>query len=173
MGTTVATNALLERKGRACGLVVTRGFGDLLELGNQARPKIFDLEIQKPELLHRAVLEVDARLDASGRVLLRPDPRTAIAVGPHPMQADGWLDPTKRNFHGFFAQQNIRSCASCHQEQLCITCHASVKGLASRPAQGGNPHGPNVEALRTSGAARHSARMCLKCHSPYDPSWRR
>ncbi|MCK6545545.1 hydantoinase B/oxoprolinase family protein [Myxococcota bacterium] len=76
MGTTVATNALLERKGRACGLVVTRGFGDLLELGNQARPKIFELEIQKPELLHRAVLEVDARLDASGRVLLRPDPRT-------------------------------------------------------------------------------------------------
>ncbi|MCK6547679.1 hypothetical protein L6R52_17645 [Myxococcota bacterium] len=106
-------------------------------------------------------------------LMLRPDPRTAIAVGPHPMQADGWLDPTKRNFHGFFAQQNIRSCASCHQEQLCITCHASVKGLASRPAQGGNPHGPNVEALRTSGAARHSARMCLKCHSPYDPSWRR
>ncbi len=74
MGTTVATNALLERQGVALGLVLTRGFRDLLQIGTQARPKIFDLEITKPEVLYREVLEVDARQDPDGRVLQRPDP---------------------------------------------------------------------------------------------------
>jgi 5-oxoprolinase (ATP-hydrolysing) len=74
MGTTIATNALLERKGAASALVITRGFRDLLEIGTQARPHIFDLEIRKPAPLHREVLEVDARADAEGRVLARPDP---------------------------------------------------------------------------------------------------
>ncbi|WP_020587056.1 hydantoinase B/oxoprolinase family protein [Desulfobacter curvatus] len=62
MGTTVATNALLERKGAPSALVVTRGFGDVLQIGNQDRPKIFDLEIKKPELLYREVIETDERL---------------------------------------------------------------------------------------------------------------
>ena len=62
MGTTVATNALLERKGAPSALVVTRGFGDILQIGNQDRPKIFDLEIKKPELLYRQVIEADERL---------------------------------------------------------------------------------------------------------------
>ena len=74
MGTTIATNALLERKGEPCALVITRGFRDLLEIGTQARPRIFDIEIRKPELLYRAVVEVDARADAAGNVLARPDP---------------------------------------------------------------------------------------------------
>lgn len=74
MGTTVATNALLERTGVPCALVVTRGFGDLLEIGTQARPAIFDLEIAKPEVLYREVLEVDARQTPDGTVLARPDP---------------------------------------------------------------------------------------------------
>lgn len=51
MGTTVATNALLERKGERIALLVTKGFGDLLYIGNQARPKIFDLDIRLPEVL--------------------------------------------------------------------------------------------------------------------------
>ena len=67
MGTTVATNALLERKGSRCALVVTRGFGDILQIGNQDRPRIFDLKIHKPDLLYEAVIEVDERLR-----LLRP-----------------------------------------------------------------------------------------------------
>lgn len=73
MGTTVATNALLERKGVATGLVITRGFGDLLAIGTQARPELFALDVVKPPPLHRACLEVDARLDAAGRVLAEPD----------------------------------------------------------------------------------------------------
>uniref|UniRef100_A0A8C6VCI7 5-oxoprolinase, ATP-hydrolysing n=1 Tax=Naja naja TaxID=35670 RepID=A0A8C6VCI7_NAJNA len=62
MGTTVATNALLERKGERFALLITRGFRDLLYIGNQARPSIFDLEVRMPEVLYEAVLEVDERL---------------------------------------------------------------------------------------------------------------
>ncbi|KNC23028.1 hypothetical protein FF38_12157 [Lucilia cuprina] len=62
MGTTVATNALLERKGDPVALVVNRGFRDLLYIGNQARPKIFELNIQKPSNLYKTVVEVDCRI---------------------------------------------------------------------------------------------------------------
>ncbi|XP_018907256.2 5-oxoprolinase isoform X2 [Bemisia tabaci] len=62
MGTTVATNALLERKGDRMALVITKGFKDLLYIGNQARPKIFDLKITTPGVLYEEVVEVDARV---------------------------------------------------------------------------------------------------------------
>ncbi len=74
MGTTVATNALLERKGTPIALVTTRGFRDLLAIGNQARPKIFELEIEKHEVLYREVVEIDARCAPEGTILARPDP---------------------------------------------------------------------------------------------------
>src|ERR1700709_870416 len=61
MGTTVATNALLERKGERTLLVVNRGFGDLLRIGNQARPRLFDLDIKMPSMLYDRVLETGAR----------------------------------------------------------------------------------------------------------------
>ncbi|MBR9843998.1 MAG: 5-oxoprolinase, partial [Rhodobacteraceae bacterium] len=69
MGTTVATNALLERKGERVLLVITKGFRDLLEIGYQARPQLFDLEIKRPDLLYEQVVEMDERLDAEGAVL--------------------------------------------------------------------------------------------------------
>ncbi|KAI8475487.1 MAG: Hydantoinase B/oxoprolinase-domain-containing protein [Monoraphidium minutum] len=59
MGTTVATNALLERKGERCALVVSQGFPDLLHIANQSRPDIFDLRIRCPDNLYEAVVEVD------------------------------------------------------------------------------------------------------------------
>ncbi|KAF2664480.1 5-oxoprolinase [Microthyrium microscopicum] len=62
MGTTVATNALLERKGEDCALVVTKGFKDCLVIGNQSRPNIFDLDIRKPEVLYKRVVEVEERV---------------------------------------------------------------------------------------------------------------
>ncbi|KAM6033035.1 5-oxoprolinase [Chlamydotis macqueenii] len=62
MGTTVATNALLERRGERLALLVTRGFRDLLHIGTQARPRIFDLEVAVPEVLYEEVIEVDERL---------------------------------------------------------------------------------------------------------------
>ncbi len=69
MGTTVATNALLERKGDRTLLLITQGLGDLLRIGYQARPQLFDLEIKLPELLYERVAEVSERLDAQGAVL--------------------------------------------------------------------------------------------------------
>ncbi|XP_071957987.1 5-oxoprolinase-like [Antedon mediterranea] len=62
MGTTVATNALLERKGERTALAITKGFKDLLYIGNQARPNIFDLEIVTPEMIYEDVVEVDERV---------------------------------------------------------------------------------------------------------------
>lgn len=73
VGTTVATNALLEGTGAPCGLVITRGLGDLLEIGDQARPDLFALAIRKHAPLHRATLEVDARRAHGGEVLAAPE----------------------------------------------------------------------------------------------------
>jgi 5-oxoprolinase (ATP-hydrolysing) len=69
MGTTVATNALLERKGERTLLLITRGFGDLLRIGYQNRPDLFALDIRLPDLLYSDVAEIDERLDAEGRVI--------------------------------------------------------------------------------------------------------
>ena len=68
MGTTVATNALLERKGERTALFITKGFRDALEIGYQARPKIFAKEIIKPELLYETVHEISERVRADGTV---------------------------------------------------------------------------------------------------------
>ena len=73
MGTTVATNALLERKGDRTLLLITRGFGDLLRIGYQNRPLLFDLNIKLPELLYDRVVEVSERLDAKGNVVRNLD----------------------------------------------------------------------------------------------------
>ncbi len=69
MGTTVATNALLERKGERVLLVITKGFRDLLRIGYQTRPRLFDLDIRRPDLLYEDVIEMDERLEADGAVL--------------------------------------------------------------------------------------------------------
>src|SRR5665213_2462915 len=73
MGTTVATNALLERKGDRTLLLITKGFRDALKIGYQARPKIFAKQIIKPELLYERVAEVDERVRADGTVEREPD----------------------------------------------------------------------------------------------------
>src|SRR5262252_5668410 len=73
MGTTVATNALLERKGERTLLVTTRGFCDALKIGYQARPKIFARHIIKPDMLFERVVEVDERVRADGTVEAAPD----------------------------------------------------------------------------------------------------
>lgn len=69
MGTTVATNALLERKGDRTLFVTTAGFGDALRIGYQTRPELFDLHIILPELLYEEVFEVDERIDANGNTI--------------------------------------------------------------------------------------------------------
>lgn len=62
MGTTVATNALLERTGEPFVLIVNKGFKDILHIGNQARPAIFELDIKTPSSLYKEVVEVSGRL---------------------------------------------------------------------------------------------------------------
>ena len=73
MGTTVATNALLERKGERTLLLITKGFRDALKIGYQARPKIFARHIIKPDMLYERVAEVDERVRADGTVERAPD----------------------------------------------------------------------------------------------------
>ncbi|HEY5236913.1 MAG TPA: hydantoinase B/oxoprolinase family protein [Rhizomicrobium sp.] len=94
MGTTVATNALLERKGERVALIVTRGFADQLRIGYQNRPKLFALKIVLPDMLYERVAEADERVTAEGEILrtldekglrgtlsaLRGDSFTACAV---------------------------------------------------------------------------------------------
>lgn len=73
IGTTVATNALLERRGEPTALIVTRGFSDALVIGYQNRPDIFALDIEKTEPLYERVIEVDERLNAAGDILIPLD----------------------------------------------------------------------------------------------------
>ncbi|MEJ6393896.1 hydantoinase B/oxoprolinase family protein [Gymnodinialimonas sp. 2305UL16-5] len=88
MGTTVATNALLERKGDRTALLITKGFGDLLRVGYQNRPGLFDLKIVLPELLYERVIEVEERVNAAGEVEIALDtPQVAHALAE--IRADG------------------------------------------------------------------------------------
>ena len=80
MGTTVATNALLERKGDRTLLLITRGFRDALAIGYQARPDIFAKKIVKPELLYERVVEIAERVRVDGTVEAEPDPAEVEAA---------------------------------------------------------------------------------------------
>ncbi|MFC2969529.1 hydantoinase B/oxoprolinase family protein [Acidimangrovimonas pyrenivorans] len=80
MGTTVATNALLERKGERVLLLITEGFRDLLRIGYQARPRLFDLNIKRPDLLYEQVAEVPGRLNAEGEEIAPLDEEAARAA---------------------------------------------------------------------------------------------
>ena len=79
MGTTVATNALLERKGERTLLVVNRGFADALRIGNQARPRLFDLAITLPSMLYEEVVEIAGRVGVDGEEIETLDEHAARA----------------------------------------------------------------------------------------------
>ncbi|MDF1746331.1 MAG: hydantoinase/oxoprolinase family protein, partial [Gimesia sp.] len=76
LGTTRGTNALLTRNGARTAFITTKGFADVLLIGNQDRPRLFDLVIQKPEPLFETAVEIDERITAEGSVLVAPDPAT-------------------------------------------------------------------------------------------------
>lgn len=82
MGTTVATNALLERKGERTALIITKGFRDILAIGNQARPHIFDLSVRRMSKLYETVVEVDERVTIE-----------SFAEDPEPQPIDVSSDP--------------------------------------------------------------------------------
>jgi 5-oxoprolinase (ATP-hydrolysing) len=93
MGTTVGTNALLERKGEPVALAITRGLKDCLRIGYQNRPDIFALDIRLPEQLYRTVVEIDERVSAHGKIL-------------HPLQVDSVRVELQQLY-----QQGLRSLA--------------------------------------------------------------
>ena len=96
MGTTVATNALLERKGDRCVLLITQGFRDALRIGYQNRPNIFARQIVLPELLYEQVIEVEERYSAQGEVL------TALSIS----EETPWITSLKSAY-----ESGIRACA--------------------------------------------------------------
>lgn len=99
MGTTVATNALLERKGERVALLITEGFGDLLRIGTQARPSLFDLNIRRPDLLYEQVFEIPGRLDAEG-LEVRPLDEAAVIAALQAARADGIAAVAVALMHG-------------------------------------------------------------------------
>ncbi len=100
MGTTVATNALLERKGDRTVLAVTRGFGDALRIAYQNRPDIFARRIVLPELLYEAVVEIDERMSAEGEILAPLD-LAAAEAGLRRAYADGIRSVAIVLLHGY------------------------------------------------------------------------
>ena len=100
MGTTVATNALLERKGDRTLLLITQGFGDLLRIGYQNRPKLFDLKIDLPELLYERVAEIPERLDTNG-VVITPLDEDAARAALRAARADGIDGVAIAFMHGY------------------------------------------------------------------------
>ena len=113
MGTTVATNALLERKGDRTLLVTTKGFRDALRIAYQARPKLFERHIVLPELLYERVVEAQERVGAQGEVLL---PLDAAAL--------------QRELQAAF-DDGIRACAIVFMHGYRYTAHeASAARLA-------------------------------------------
>ncbi|MCT4357420.1 hydantoinase B/oxoprolinase family protein [Streptomyces sp. Je 1-79] len=100
MGTTVATNALLERRGEPTVLLVTEGFRDALRIAYQNRPRLFDRHIVLPEAVHERVIEVPERVDAQGRVV-RPLDEDAVAEELRAAHHDGYRSAAVVLMHGY------------------------------------------------------------------------
>lgn len=100
MGTTVATNALLERQGEPTVLAITKGHADALRIGYQARPRLFDRHIVKPEALYTRVVEIDERIGVEGSVL-RPLDEAAARAGLQAAFDDGFRAVAIVLMHGF------------------------------------------------------------------------
>jgi 5-oxoprolinase (ATP-hydrolysing) len=115
MGTTVATNALLERHGSPTALIVTKGFADALAIGYQNRPDIFALNIIKPEPLYERVIEASERLNADGEVLKALD-EEAIAAALRSCASDGITSIAICLVHGYRYPQHENRLAAIAEE---------------------------------------------------------
>ncbi|KAH9219498.1 Hydantoinase B/oxoprolinase-domain-containing protein [Leptodontidium sp. 2 PMI_412] len=141
MGTTVATNALLERKGERTALLITEGFKDLLHIGNQSRPHMFDMAISKPDVLYSKVVEVSERVvleqcTESGRLkqsLTSPAPvSTAVGITGEVVHIVKPLDveQVRRDLQGL-AQEGFKALAVCLMHSYTFTDHETqILGLA-------------------------------------------
>ena len=100
MGTTVATNALLERKGDRTLLLITQGMRDLLRIGYQNRPRLFDLKIELPELLYEEAVEVGERVSADGEVITPLD-TASVEAALRDAYAEGYRSVAVALMHGY------------------------------------------------------------------------
>ena len=137
MGTTVATNALLERKGERVLLVITQGFRDLLKIGYQTRPRLFDLEIVRPDLLYERVVEMDERLDADGKVLQALD-ADAVRAELQAAFDDGIEAVAIAGLHGYLNPVHEDAVAALAREIgfTQVSTSASVSRLAKLVGRG-------------------------------------
>lgn len=146
MGTTVATNALLERKGEKIAMVVTKGFKDCLEIGNQSRPKIFDLAIRKPDVLYEKVVEIDERVtledyaedpernitkidskhDSGDEKLVRGLSSEAVRILQHPNE-----ETIRKQLRKVY-DQGIKSIAVCLMHGYTFPNHEALVGKIAR-----------------------------------------
>jgi len=115
MGTTVATNALLERAGEPTVFVTTAGFGDALRIGYQARPDLFDLDIVLPEMLYDRVLEVDERMGPRGAVEVELDIERA-RVQLQQAKDDGFDSIAIALMHGYRFDKHERALGAIARE---------------------------------------------------------
>jgi 5-oxoprolinase (ATP-hydrolysing) len=115
MGTTVATNALLERKGDRTVLVTTKGFRDGLRIGYQARPRLFDRRIVLPEMLYERVIEVAERVTAEGEVLT-PVELEAVDAALRAAYADGIRSTAILFMHGYRYPEHEQAVAALARE---------------------------------------------------------
>jgi 5-oxoprolinase (ATP-hydrolysing) len=115
MGTTVATNALLERKGERTLLVITRGFRDALRIATQARPRLFDRHIVLPEMLYERVIEASERVSARGETVESLD-ESALRAGLQDAFADGLRSCAIVFLHGYRYVQHERAAENIARE---------------------------------------------------------
>ena len=166
MGTTVATNALLERKGDRTLLLITKGFRDALKIGYQARPKIFARHIIKPDMLYERVAEVDERVRADGTVERAPD-LAAVRRDLDSAKADGIAAVAIVFMHAYRYPEHERQVAALAREmgfaQVSVSHEVSpliklvgrgdttvVDAYVTDPAAlcGAGRQGPRRQALR-------------------------
>ncbi|WP_370283776.1 hydantoinase B/oxoprolinase family protein [Pseudooceanicola sp.] len=115
MGTTVATNALLERKGTPTLLLITDGFTDLLRIGTQARPRLFDLEIRLPQAIYARVAPLPERLSADGSVL-KPLDEEATRATLQDAYEDGLRSVAIASMHGYLNPAHEKRAAEIARE---------------------------------------------------------
>ncbi|MFJ1676325.1 hydantoinase B/oxoprolinase family protein [Streptomyces sp. NPDC088251] len=130
IGTTVATNALLERRGEPTVLVITEGFRDALRIAYQNRPRLFDRRILLPEAVYERVIEVPERTDAHGRVVTPLD-RDAVAERLRAARADGLRSAAVVLMHGYRHPAHEKAVAAAAREAgfTQISCSHEVSPL--------------------------------------------
>ncbi|MEB3265387.1 MAG: hydantoinase B/oxoprolinase family protein [Cyanobacteriota bacterium] len=145
LGTTVVTNALLEGRGEPVLLLVNRGFADLVRIGDQQRPDLFALRLERPALPAHRVLEVDGRLDAQGHELepLRLD--AALAAQVRQARAEGYTATAVVLLHAWRQPGHELALAAWLEQQGCAAVQLSHR-VSGQPRLVGRLHTTLVEA---------------------------